>query len=127
MFSGHAAFRAWEMSSPAEYENSNASSGEVPDGLKIVQFGDPVRDPVELESAEFGLGMPTSTMRVLPHPEVCRAVEAGFGTFVDCLVGHSNQCRHAMAFGHGHFCLHPERDQIVKRTAERKSNGVGEG
>jgi len=54
---------------------------------------------------------------VLPDPAICRARAAGFAGYADCLVESPIQCRHALSFGFGFFCRHPERDEIVKRAA----------
>ena len=59
--------------------------------------------------------------RTLPDPAICRAIQIG-ADLVDCLVENPSQCRYALRFGHGHFCRHPERMEIVKRTeAEKKT------
>jgi hypothetical protein len=57
------------------------------------------------------------TARVLPDPAICRAKAAGFAGYADCLVESPIQCRHAFSFGFGFFCRHPERNEIVMRTA----------
>ena len=56
-----------------------------------------------------------------PNLELCRAKPAGFGDYVDCLTTNPHICRHSLAFGEGHLCLHPTRTQIVGRT----KNGPG--
>jgi hypothetical protein len=59
------------------------------------------------------------TARVLPDPAVCRAKAAGFAGYADCLVESAFQCSHALSFGWGFFCRHPQRHEIVMRTATR--------
>ncbi|HOW80885.1 MAG TPA: hypothetical protein PK406_15695 [Verrucomicrobiota bacterium] len=58
--------------------------------------------------------------RVLPDPEICRAKLAGFGDYTDCLVEHPIHCPHALSFGELFLCLHPQREEIVRRTAASK-------
>ncbi len=58
----------------------------------------------------------TGASRNLPDAEVCRGQDAGFGDYVDCLVAHPNWCPHVLRFGDGHFCLHPERREIVRKS-----------
>jgi len=57
------------------------------------------------------------TARVLPDPAICRAKAAGFAGYANCLVERPFQCRHALGFGHGFFCRHPQRNEMVMRTA----------
>ncbi|MCX6900389.1 MAG: hypothetical protein NT105_17050 [Verrucomicrobia bacterium] len=59
--------------------------------------------------------------RTLPDPALCRAKQIA-ASLVDCLVHNASHCRHALRFGHGQFCQHPESQEIVKRTeAEKKT------
>lgn len=58
-----------------------------------------------------------STARMLPDPSICRARLAGFAGYADCLVEHPFECTYAVFFGLGFFCRHPERNEIVTRTA----------
>jgi hypothetical protein len=55
--------------------------------------------------------------RILPDPAICRAKVAGFGDYADCLVKHPFECLHALRFGWGILCQHPQRKEIVRRTA----------
>lgn len=55
--------------------------------------------------------------RALPDPAVCRAKEAGFGDYTDCLMLHPVQCPYSLSFGDGFLCRHPQRREIVQRTA----------
>lgn len=57
--------------------------------------------------------------RVLPDADACRAKDAGFGDYTDCLVTHPVQCPYSLSFGDGFLCRHPERREIVRRTAKQ--------
>lgn len=52
----------------------------------------------------------------LPDPAVCRAKDAGFGDYTDCLVANPVQCPHSLSFGDGFLCRNPERREIVRRS-----------
>ena len=54
--------------------------------------------------------------RNLPDFDICRAKESGFGAYCDCLVSFPFECKHALHFGSGVLCLHPQRREIVART-----------
>ena len=64
-------------------------------------------------SANHGRPVP---IRGEPDLNLCRAKLAGFGDYVDCQVLNPSGCLHALGFGGGHLCLHPERHQIVARA-----------
>jgi citrate lyase beta subunit len=55
----------------------------------------------------------------------CRARRSGFGDYVDCLSEFSSQCQHALAFGYGKLCRHPDRFEIVARTEAGRIGGAG--
>lgn len=74
---------------------------------------------------EFGFRSGSPTDRILPDPAVCAARTSGFGEYADCLVDHPHGCQHALPFGWGFLCRHPQQNEIVKRTAEQAS-GPGE-
>jgi hypothetical protein len=59
-------------------------------------------------------------MRVLPDPAVCRANPSGSTAFAACLVERPLLCRHALLYGGGYLCRHPQRDEIILRTARAK-------
>lgn len=59
-----------------------------------------------------------------PDLAKCRAKLAGFENYTDCLVKFGAVCEHAMSFGHGYFCRHPERDQIIARTKAENEAGA---
>jgi hypothetical protein len=68
---------------------------------------------------EFSHGTKLWTARALPDPARCRAKAnaAGFAGYADCLVESPIRCRHALSFGFGFFCRHPQRHEIVMRTS----------
>jgi len=68
---------------------------------------------------EFSLEARLGTARALPDPAICRARTARLAGYADCLVEQPTECRHALSFGFGFFCRHPERDEIVMRTSAR--------
>jgi hypothetical protein len=68
--------------------------------------------------AEGGAGI-FLRRRTLPDSVICQAESAGFGDYVDCLVNCPTQCPHALAFGDGFLCRHPQKHEIVLRTAAR--------
>jgi hypothetical protein len=59
----------------------------------------------------------------LPDPEICRADPLELEGFAGCLVQHPWTCAHFVSFGGGHYCRHPERDQIIARTKARRDQG----
>ncbi len=62
--------------------------------------------------------------RTLPDPAICRAKNSGFAAYADyadCLVESPCECPHALRFGMRYFCHHPERGDIVTRTASNPS------
>lgn len=62
--------------------------------------------------------------RTLPDPSICRAKNSGFAAYADyadCLVESPCECPHALRFGMRYFCHHPERGDIVTRTASNPS------
>lgn len=63
--------------------------------------------------AEARLAAALLTERVLPHPAICRVKAAGFGDYADCLVERPHRCPHALGFGHGFFCRHPQWHELV--------------
>jgi hypothetical protein len=58
--------------------------------------------------------------RTLPDVAICRARHSGFGGYADCLVDKPGDCPYALSFGHGCFCLNPEREEIVARTKAKQ-------
>jgi len=65
-------------------------------------------------------------MPVLPDPKICQAKAAGILDFVDCLVRHPVNCLHALSFADRVFCVHPQRMEIVMRTATHVPQGGGD-
>jgi hypothetical protein len=61
------------------------------------------------------------TSQTLPDTAICRARRSGFGDYVDCLVKAPAVCCHALKFGHGYLCLHPQSLDIVARTQAGQS------
>lgn len=62
--------------------------------------------------------------RVLPDEGICRAKNSGFAAYpdyADCLVDAPCECGHALHFGTRYFCRHPNRMDIVKRSAAEGS------
>lgn len=67
-------------------------------------------------------GRPLPPPRVLPNQDICRAKNSGFAAYpdyADCLVESPHECSHALHFGMRHFCRHPDRMEIVQRTAAK--------
>ena len=62
------------------------------------------------------------TLRKLPNPAVCRGEIVG-ARLVECLVEGPEDCPHALAYGCGFFCLHPQRKRIAAHT-EGKGGGI---
>lgn len=60
--------------------------------------------------------------RVEPDLSRCSAKPAGFGDYVDCMVLKPEVCLHALSFGDGHLCRHPERHQIAARSKPSRIN-----
>ena len=46
----------------------------------------------------------------------CRAQSIGGTGLVDCLMEHGYRCPHAISFGYGVLCKHPDWRSIVART-----------
>ena len=65
----------------------------------------PVRRPIKPGAA-----------KAAPDLNKCQASMAGFGEYVDCLTAQPESCLHALPFGDGHLCQHPDRQNIVART-----------
>jgi hypothetical protein len=80
----------------------------------------PTQNPAE-PLAEFS----RVRARVLPDVAICRAKVAGFGDCADCLVENSYHCPHALSYGGGCFCQHPQRGEIIRCTLEREQVGAG--
>jgi hypothetical protein len=60
-----------------------------------------------------------------PDLSQCHAKPAGFGDYVDCMVLKPEVCLHALSFGDGHLCRHPERHQIAARSKASRVNTFG--
>lgn len=73
----------------------------------------PTLDGSETKNAN----MEFKTLRKLPDPAVCRG-EIIRAQLVECMVEKPEDCPHALAYGCGFFCRHPERFEIAARTAE---------
>jgi hypothetical protein len=57
-----------------------------------------------------------SDQRHLPNPERCRTRFLGATlTFSDCLVINPEACKHALRYGFGVFCRHPDRRNFEKK------------
>ena len=54
--------------------------------------------------------------RLQPNGPDCRARDAGFGDYIDCLVSPDLACSFGLPFGNGRLCMHPARAEIVART-----------
>jgi len=54
--------------------------------------------------------------RTLPDAAICRVENIVPCKLFGCLVTAPSSCPHALPFGKGYFCLHPEREQIAART-----------
>ena len=63
--------------------------------------------------------MARADYKLLPRqPDLitCSARASGFGDYVDCLSEAAYHCVHALKFGDGYLCFHPERETTVART-----------
>lgn len=60
------------------------------------------------EAPVVGSRGPSGAPRVLPDPAICRTRNIGLARYADCLVENPWQCAHAMSFGFGHVCQHPQ-------------------
>jgi len=58
----------------------------------------------------------------LPDMAICRAKPAGFGDYADCLMDPAVPCQHALPFGSGRLCRHPQRLEIVARTQAQQGH-----
>ena len=56
---------------------------------------------------------------VLPDMELCRVKNIDIEQFTVCLVNNPYNCKYALAFGDGYFCLHPNREQILQNTPKK--------
>lgn len=45
----------------------------------------------------------------------CHARDLGIDNLVECLIKNPS-CIHAISYGSGHFCEHPDRKEIASRT-----------
>jgi hypothetical protein len=59
-----------------------------------------------------------------PNLGTCSARSSGFGDYVDCLSEDAYHCIHALKFGDGYLCFHPERDATVARTEASRRQGI---
>jgi hypothetical protein len=90
----------------------NAGAAIESDSTTSSERGDLSRNVTESNH-----GFKLAAAMVLPDMRICRARAAGFGDYADCLVDGPFACRHALGFGKGVLCLHPERKEIVIRTS----------
>ena len=52
-----------------------------------------------------------------PFRPECRARRlSGIDGFAECLTPSSDPCQFLFRYGHGLFCTHPQREQIIART-----------
>lgn len=75
-------------------------------------------------SIGFGREFRLTEAPILPDPAVCRARDSGLASYTDCLVQHAFACPHAMRFGEGFFCQHPQRHEMVPGAAPRQHGDV---
>ena len=71
--------------------------------------------------------MARADSKLLPtQPDLitCRARSSGFGDYVDCLSAAAYHCIHALKFGDGYLCFHPERDATVARTEANRRQAM---
>jgi hypothetical protein len=47
----------------------------------------------------------------LPNPEICRT-QLVYDELWECLVKYALRCPHAIRFGNGYYCDHPERNDF---------------
>jgi len=53
--------------------------------------------------------------RLLPDPDICRTSAIGsIRSFATCHVVGPSECRHAMGYGDGYLCKHPDWQQFLK-------------
>ena len=63
------------------------------------------------------------TDRVQPDHALCRVKKYGILDFFDCLMENQCGCRHAVRFGNGFLCHHPQRELMAARTAASQAGG----
>jgi len=57
----------------------------------------------------------TQVTEELPDPDICHTSPVGeIKIFATCHVKSPFKCRHAMGFGDGYFCTHPNWDNFVQ-------------
>jgi len=55
--------------------------------------------------------------------KTCRAKAMGnIAEFAVCLVPPPQNCGHVFSYGHGYYCHHPQRQEIVARTLQTGEN-----
>jgi hypothetical protein len=64
-----------------------------------------------------------SSGRKLPDMAVCRAMQAGVYDLAYCLVPGPHGCEHAEKYASEIYCFHPNRADIIARTAAKKHPG----
>jgi len=53
--------------------------------------------------------------RILPDPKICQTLPIGeIHSFATCLVEFPITCSHAMSYGKGYLCRHPNWRKFVK-------------
>lgn len=64
---------------------------------------------------------PTKHPRTLreAEPQGCLARAIGSTGYADCLTNPPLGCKHAMSFGYGYFCKHPQLKKIIEQTQQR--------
>jgi hypothetical protein len=56
--------------------------------------------------------------------ENCCVAEVGLMGFAECQISGPNQCPHAMPFGYGFLCQHPQLDKIIANSKARQAGLV---
>ena len=63
-----------------------------------------------------------------PDPAACRAESlSNTPDLVDCLTRPIIKCPFHVAYGHGGFCRHPERERIIERTRAAEQSPTAPG
>ena len=60
-----------------------------------------------------------SPFRPAPDIRVCVARAIGDTGYADCLANAASGCKHAMLFGYGYFCRHPQLKEVIEQAQQR--------
>ena len=63
-------------------------------------------------------------LAVLPNLKFCRVKDIDIDQFAVCLVNTPYNCKYALAFGDGYFCMHPNREEMIQNTPKEKEKKI---